>query len=707
MPVTTRRQSRALLHSSVVVESERRRTGGMPSIAREDSLDVPLPGSSSVERDSAHESVWGDLESDCSEESDPDGNDNTDFDDDFGDASGAVTSGKASSSSSPAKSKRAGTSRRVKGRLQNMLLLPLDALFMIFSKLGPMDLVNLSRTSKDLRQLLMSRKSMWVWITARQKAGATSVPDPPEDMSEPAWALLLFGPAVCSECSRQNIHRVDFALRRRLCIPCRKRNLVFSPRFRSHCPGLKESVMDLLPYTRIGGWTQWHASSSRFYWKPDLYEMGKKLAELEEDRDAGKPGARQRLKSFRAERILLVDSVVQSSAEFEKWAKVEAGIQAQNYRERRMQRREALKERILASGFDSVDLNWIGWSAVPGANVDKPLTEKVWKYIRNKVEIKLNAARKARLFAERCQRERIYHHKSTQCYSDLLRQVLPMQRLYLPSLSQVDELSCFRELRNPDRDEQPAEWVHAAAQLPESLSEWMSERRSKCTGLLPFYVDGPQDKAMEVKMLSDPTIDLWRHDAMGNFAGKLDLAISVFRHPDTSTIHIGRDVCHAWKMKGELEFSERGAEAVGALLRLLGLDPAITTASMLERLDMYFVCASCPPDLVESHRSWISCVLHFLQSSETDHPYPEWRVASHDEAAMPCEHVIGCHPVEPKAWLCNRCSDYPETFPFATFGLVTTAGSKGDAIRHVQTAHNIEDPVTDVDLFSYPILRFN
>lgn len=60
-----------------------------------------------------------------------------------------------------------------------------------------MDLVNLARTSKALRQLLMSRKSIWVWIVARRNAGAVMVPDPPEDMSEPAWALLLFGPSVC------------------------------------------------------------------------------------------------------------------------------------------------------------------------------------------------------------------------------------------------------------------------------------------------------------------------------------------------------------------------------------------------------------------------------------------------------------------------------------------------------------------------------
>jgi hypothetical protein len=65
-----------------------------------------------------------------------------------------------------------------------------------------MDLLNLARTNKTLRQVLMSRKSMSVWISARRHAGATVVPEPPEDMSEPAWAQLLFGPAICSVRSR-------------------------------------------------------------------------------------------------------------------------------------------------------------------------------------------------------------------------------------------------------------------------------------------------------------------------------------------------------------------------------------------------------------------------------------------------------------------------------------------------------------------------
>jgi hypothetical protein len=76
-----------------------------------------------------------------------------------------------------------------------------------------MDLVNLARTSKALRQVLMSRKSMWVWITVRKNAGAVMVPDPPEDLSETAWALLLFGPAICSVRS-QLFSRIDSILSR-------------------------------------------------------------------------------------------------------------------------------------------------------------------------------------------------------------------------------------------------------------------------------------------------------------------------------------------------------------------------------------------------------------------------------------------------------------------------------------------------------------
>jgi hypothetical protein len=247
---------------------------------------------------------------------------------------------------------------------------------------------------------------------------------------------------------------------------------------------------------------------------------------------------------------------------------------------------------------------------VPGANVNKVLTEEAWKRIKTKVENRLSTAREDRLRAERGRREREYKNKAEQCYTDILRRVLPVQRLYLPAISQARELSCFRELLDPDRDVQPAEWVHAAGQFRESLSEWMSSHRDRYTRLLSSHFYGPRGKSMEVRLLTDPSTVVWRHVGMQNFAGRLELATSVFRHPGTNTILIGRDVCHAWKMTGELEFLERGADATHALLRELQLDPATTTPSMLEKLNRRFICVSCPPDLEWIHRSWRSCVSH-------------------------------------------------------------------------------------------------
>jgi hypothetical protein len=265
---------------------------------------------------------------------------------------------------------------------------------------------------------------------------------------------------------------------------------------------------------------------------------------------------------------------------------------------------------------------------VPGANI-KALTEEgmsriflwrnkltiisshsAWKRIKPKVEIKLHAARQARLSEERCRRETEHRTKAKECYLNILQQILPIQRLYLPAVSQAHEISCLKELLDLDRDLQPAEWEQATERLPESLSEWMAERREKYTSVLPSHPSQTYDaqpKAMEIKMLSDPLIDSWRQEAQAGFAGQLERATSVFRHRTTSVIVIGRDVCHAWKMEGELEYVERGATAAHALVQELQLDPATTTVSTLEQMDRHFICTSCP-DSDQLLRSWRSCV---------------------------------------------------------------------------------------------------
>jgi len=60
----------------------------------------------------------------------------------------------------------------------------------VFSHLSPKDIIHLSRTSRIFRNTLMMKISIFVWKAARERIGA---PECPSNMSEPQWAVLLFG----------------------------------------------------------------------------------------------------------------------------------------------------------------------------------------------------------------------------------------------------------------------------------------------------------------------------------------------------------------------------------------------------------------------------------------------------------------------------------------------------------------------------------
>lgn len=60
----------------------------------------------------------------------------------------------------------------------------------IFGYLGPMDLLNLARSSKDFRSFLMKRSSAMIWKVSQ--LNVEEFPPCPADMSEPAYANLMF-----------------------------------------------------------------------------------------------------------------------------------------------------------------------------------------------------------------------------------------------------------------------------------------------------------------------------------------------------------------------------------------------------------------------------------------------------------------------------------------------------------------------------------
>lgn len=91
--------------------------------------------------------------------------------------------------SNATKFKSTTTCRSRPGKLQELPNMPLDILFEIFEHLLPLDILRLSRTSKDLRRIILPAKSIW-----RITYSNLPIPPPPcpEDLTEPQWASLLF-----------------------------------------------------------------------------------------------------------------------------------------------------------------------------------------------------------------------------------------------------------------------------------------------------------------------------------------------------------------------------------------------------------------------------------------------------------------------------------------------------------------------------------
>ncbi|KAF8549533.1 hypothetical protein OG21DRAFT_582465 [Imleria badia] len=111
----------------------------------------------------------------------------------------------------------AAPKRQRRGRPGELCQLNLDVLFLIAEYTHPMDLLNLARTCKSLRQLLMDRSSEFVWKTARRQV--IGLPNRPADLTEPEYANLVFY-ARCHDCGKY-AKIVFWEIRRRYCLDCR------------------------------------------------------------------------------------------------------------------------------------------------------------------------------------------------------------------------------------------------------------------------------------------------------------------------------------------------------------------------------------------------------------------------------------------------------------------------------------------------------
>ncbi|TBU45775.1 hypothetical protein BD309DRAFT_989309 [Dichomitus squalens] len=140
--------------------------------------------------------------------------------------------------------------RQSRPKLRKLEQMPLDILYEIFQHLSPRDLLNLARTSKGFRAELMLRSNAFLWKASRALA---ELPAPPECMSEPAFAHLLFC-NHCHGCGKTSQSQILWPIPARYCRDCRQSKLSIDP---SVISGIMSEaavrVEDVVLHTRING----------------------------------------------------------------------------------------------------------------------------------------------------------------------------------------------------------------------------------------------------------------------------------------------------------------------------------------------------------------------------------------------------------------------------------------------------------------------
>ncbi|VDB95688.1 unnamed protein product [Peniophora sp. CBMAI 1063] len=623
-----------------------------------------------------------------------------------------TTATKKKTTSAP-KRKPAARSRARGSRSKNIMSLPLDVMLEVFTALQPSDLLALARTSKALRRMMMNRAHVDVWKAARANVPGIAVPEPHNGVSEPAWAHLLYGGSACCSCGTKNVQRVDFGLQKRLCTACKKRSLVWS----SHVAklGMDPALMDLVGYTNVGGYSHGYAANSRFYWKQDLFDMERKLAEMRRG-----PGGMTAIRNFRAQRIAQVDT----------WMKavkaLDESMQQSNY--------DSVVSRLTDAGYEKQDMPLLS-SLTALISTKQELTDAAWKRLRPKIEPKVIGYRDRRLALEDMRRPGRRSRKAAWLYRDFLHTLVPVQWRFLPTPqhiidSQCRELPSFKALVDMKKEPDQQAWDDAVSKLPMELSAHLILQLAILKQALPDLSDTPDNFTFA---LASAGSDAFVLDAISARFASLDLARSVFIRGERDWT-TGCDNPHAWDMMslsngtGKPKLIPRGSAAVRAVAQLAGKTFATVTATELDVAcgDTWFLCGRCVQNANKdcvAYKGWRGFVDHCVRTTTTGSDI-------HQPVVFPTKTGTGefkrTNAPGHRYWACTHCAEYcvklsPYARSFITFehGVMVHSsametfvsdgkaefafGGRDDLILHNKTKHEIQDPIEHVDYFYYAL----
>ncbi|THH04390.1 hypothetical protein EW145_g5553 [Phellinidium pouzarii] len=257
------------------------------------------------------------------------------------------------------------------GRLEALMDIPVDVFLEISANMSSHDLLNMARSSKSLRDLLMSKDSKPIWRAARENVG---LPDCPSDLSEPQFADLIFCKG-CYFCNAPRAQTVHLALRLRLCKACSEKSTVVREETDvfDEIENKNPLLFELVPYDELYCFSKlYHIEQVKTIWhKYQSIELNP-----------------EELALFVAERKILVKEIIEVCIFISDW------MSDQRYKKRVHQdsigkmREEKIKENLKTLGYTEMDLDstldnnalFSKWRKL--VKNPKMLTDRIWNNIR-------------------------------------------------------------------------------------------------------------------------------------------------------------------------------------------------------------------------------------------------------------------------------------------------------------------------------------
>ncbi|KAF8529890.1 hypothetical protein JB92DRAFT_626746 [Gautieria morchelliformis] len=515
----------------------------------------------------------------------------------------------------------------------------------VFGHLHPLDLLHLSRTSKELRRVLMSRHSTFVWKTARLRI--KGFPTCPDDLSEPQYARLAFE-TTCHKCGKSRTLKIDWNIRVRSCQPCLKASLVWSAKFEKRYPEFPSEIMNLLPYTRSPN-SNGHETTSRFFWEPAILLVAEQLKRLRLNVMLKEAGAVDIIK-FKASKETEISQILSHARLCDRWVSMAAMERSNESAAAQRRRIAAIKAKLQELNWSPQEISAVSCHSSFGPAQD--LTDRRLEIERQAY----NERRKPRVFSER-------RFIATKLYNS-----------YVAGASQY-----HRAL--PTVQIQESDFADVKKDLPILIAHWESVQEQQFLSLLPAV----------------------RRDSQC-IVSPLKLAVNVLKCGHCSTFVMCSDaLTHARNSPSCLEtlaFWESVSDIIRNIIVTLGLDPHTTTEDELDHLDPRILCLECAPTLSKNDKpcrlamSWRCCIDHF-RLGHLDIPTSRWQVLDHEQTRQikVAEGVSEDHKL--RAWYCKICVN------LTAKDLSTYAKTVG----HVRIIHQKDQPVLGVDFTRNPNIR--